>query len=357
VALNLVLQNNKWLYDRTILYVLHGSRAYGTHTPESDYDYKGVAVAPRQYRDGYAFRFEQQCIKEPDATIFDIRKFFKLAADCNPSIIEVLWSDPTDVIHCTAAGQLLLDHKHEFLSRKAVYTFSGYAISQLKRIRSHKKWLLDPPTHQPTRIEFGLPLIPEMPKNQRDAAEAAIRKRVDGWELDLRDMAASDRVDVLAKIRESLVEMSIANDAKFAAGARLIGYDENFINFLEHERAYKRAVTNWRQYNEWKAKRNVKRAKLEADFGYDTKHGMHLVRLMRMCEEILCDGVVIVKRPDADTLNAIRGGSWSYERLLDYAEAQEKRLFELVKTSPLPKRPNHKKLDALCCEITKMVDR
>lgn len=357
MALALNLTNNQWLHERTILYVLHGSRAYGTDRPDSDYDYKGVAVSPRVYRDGYLQRFEQQLIKEPDATIFDIRKFFKLAADCNPNIIEVLWSAPESIIHCTPAGALLLDHKEDFLSRKAVYTFSGYAMSQLKRIRSHKKWLLDPPTHQPARAEFGLAPNPEIPKHQRDAAMAAIRKRIDSWELDLRDMAASDKVDILTKIRESLAEMSIARDVKFAAAARLIGFDENLIDILERERQFKEAIKNWQQYNDWSTKRNAKRAKLEADYGYDTKHGMHLVRLMRMCEEILRDGVVVVRRPDADELSAIRNGAWSYEQLLDYASTQEAHLLELAKTSSLPKKPNHKKLDALCCELTEMVDR
>jgi uncharacterized protein len=356
MALNLDLQNNTWLHDRTILYVLHGSRSYGTFHAASDYDYKGVAVAPRAYRDGFLQRFEQQLVNEPDATIFDVRKFFKLAADCNPNIIEVLWTDSADIEHCTPEGQLLIDHKKDFLSRKAVFTFSGYAMSQLKRIRSHKKWLLEPPTHQPVRAEFDLPPIPEIPKHQRDAAFAAIRKRIDHWELDLRDMAESDKIDILVKLRETLVELHIASSTKFAAAARLIGYDENFIHLLERERKFKEAVKNWQQYNDWKRKRNKKRAALEANFGYDTKHGMHLVRLMRMCEEILTEGIVRVKRPDAVELIAIRNGVWSYDKLIGFAEEQEQHLLEVAKKSELPKRPNRKKLDQLCCEITEMVE-
>src|ERR1039458_5020213 len=41
-----------------------------------------------------------------------------------------------------------------------------------------------------------------------------------------------------------------------------------------------RVVHQVDQYNGWKAQRNPKRAELEAKFGYDTKHAMHLVRLM-----------------------------------------------------------------------------
>jgi len=45
---------------------------------------------------------------------------------------------------------------------------------------------------------------------------------------------------------------------------------------------------------------------LEAKFGFDTKHAMHLIRLLRMAREILETGVVHVKRPDAEELSAIR---------------------------------------------------
>src|SRR5271156_6546414 len=81
-----------WIEDRTVLLVRHGSHAYGTNTPASDEDFKGIAIPPKNYFLGTMHRFEQAELKapEPDAVIYDIRKFFNLAADCNPNIIEVL---------------------------------------------------------------------------------------------------------------------------------------------------------------------------------------------------------------------------------------------------------------------------
>ena len=57
---------------------------------------------------------------------------------------------------------------------------------------------------------------------------------------------------------------------------------------------------------------------LEAAHGYDTKHGAHLVRLLRMGREIVETGSVHVWRGDrdADELLAIRAGAWSYDRLM-----------------------------------------
>lgn len=345
--------NLDWLSRRTILYVVHGSRAYGTFRETSDYDYKGVTVPPRRYRDGFIHHFEQAEIKEPDAVIYGLQKFMALATDCNPNIIEVLWVEEKGRLICTPAGQLLVDNRANFLSQKAVYTFRGYAMAQLKRIRTHKKWLLDPPDHQPTRAEFNLPQRTLIPADQLEAAMAEVQKKLDGWEIDFGELLDSEVLHIQEQLHRYLAELDIGTDEKFQAAARLIGYDENFLVLLDRERHYAAAQRNWVQYQEWKATRNVARAALEAQHGYDTKHGMHLVRLLRMCREILTEGIVRVNRPDAAELKAIRDGAWDYERLIAWAEEQDSELLEVAKTSPLPKSPDRVALDQLCQEIVR----
>jgi hypothetical protein len=95
----------------------------------------------------------------------------------------------------------------------------------------------------------------------------------------------------------------------------------------------------------------VVRRKGHVAFHGNSKHGMHLVRLMKMCKEILETGKVQVKRPDREELLAIRNGAWSYEQLLAWAEAAEKEMDELYRSSPLPHAPDRKALDALCVEL------
>jgi hypothetical protein len=77
------------------------------------------------------------------------------------------------------------------------------------------------------------------------------------------------------------------------------------------ERAYHHAFRDWQQYEHWKAHRNPKRAALEMKMGFDGKHASHLVRLMRMCREILETGRVVVKRPDRE--GAAGDSAWSVE--------------------------------------------
>jgi len=79
---------------------------------------------------------------------------------------------------------------------------------------------------------------------------------------------------------------------------------------------------------------------MEKEFGYDGKHAMHLVRLLRMGFEIISTGQVVVTRPDAEELLEIRNGSWPLEQLLEYATAMEIKIEEAEADSPLPWGPD-----------------
>ncbi|HUU89432.1 MAG TPA: LAGLIDADG family homing endonuclease, partial [Candidatus Glassbacteria bacterium] len=81
----------------------------------------------------------------------------------------------------------------------------------------------------------------------------------------------------------------------------------------------------------------------------NSKHAMHLVRLMRMCEEILATGEIRVKRPDAKELLEIRDGAWTYEELIAWSEQQELKIQKLYdNTNVVPKEPNRKEIEKLC---------
>jgi predicted nucleotidyltransferase len=328
-----------WLKTGTIFLTKHGSHAYGTSLPSSDVDIKGVAIAPAHYYLGAIDAFEQAESHDPfDLVIYDVRKFFKLAWDCNPNIIEILFTDPGDWLIDTTIWQRIRRHRGLFLSRKAQHTFSGYAISQLNRIKSHRAWLLKPPSKHPERSDYGLKNGEgTLGKEQLGLIESRVRKLGDGlggqgWTKD--KVEGADEVVV----EQALRDLNLARD---------------LIPVILAERRYAAACRNWDSYQKWKTDRNPARAELEARFGYDTKHAMHLVRLLRMAVEILRDGDVIVRRPDADELLAIRAGQWSYEALIDYARLAETDLKELAQTSPLPHGPDRVRLNEILVELVR----
>jgi uncharacterized protein len=342
-----------WMSNNTVLLVRHGSHAYGTNTPASDEDFKGIAIPTKEYFLGAANRFEQAELKEPDAVIYEVRKFFTLASDCNPNIIEVLHTDSSDHFIVDPIGEEILDHKNDFLSKKIKHTFLGYSVSQLKRIKTHKKWIMNPPSRPPTRAEMGLPEQTLIPQDQLAAAFAEIQKELDKFQFDFLDTLDEPmKIGIKTIMSEMLSELKITSEDHWAATARKIGFDDNIIEIMKKEREYTTRKRDWDQYMNWKATRNSARAALEEKYGYDTKHAYHLVRLIRMCREVLTTGKVIVKRPDREELLAIRNGAWTYEQLIEFAEGEEKALNELYNTANLlPKTPDKKKIDALCIKL------
>ena len=297
-----------------IFETLHGSQAYGLAREGSDVDRKGIVVGPARWYLGFGEAPEQLELG-PDHVRYELRKFMRLAVAANPTILEVLWTDPEDHEVTTPAGDRLLDARSAFLSRKVKDTFSGYAHGQLRRIRTHRRWLLDPPEAAPERAGFGLPERSVIPRDQLGAAQALI------------DQDRLEEADV----------------------------SSNFLELLDRERRYRAALNEWHQYQGWLASRNPERAELERRHGYDTKHALHLVRLLRMGHEILATGEVRVRRDDREELLAIRDGAWSYDQLVGWAEETRRVVMKAAETSPLPGAPDEETLDALCVSLIEEV--
>lgn len=361
------------LRKRTILLTVAGSHAYGLDTDESDVDLKGVCIPPQKYRDGFLHRFEQADKKEHakqffdllpsklkdaaerngyDCTVYDLAKFMKLAADANPNILDVLFCVGGE-LRQNVFGQMLRQYRHKFLSKKVLYTFRGYAIAQLKRIQTHRKWILTPVEREPQRADFGLPLLPQMPTSQLTTALVEIRKKMDSWAVDYGLLDEAGKIHAQDCIARYLAELEMSKDDQWRAAGKLIGYDDNLLDLLYRERLYNDAHSDWEKYQIWKKTRNPKRAEIERKFGFDCKHASHLYRLLRMCREILTEGKVLVRRPDAAELLAIRNGALTYEQVLEFAQKEDVELVELAKKSTLPHSPDREWLDDLCCAITR----
>jgi hypothetical protein len=293
-----------------IFETIHGSRAYGLATESSDRDLRGVFVPPPLAFHGFREAPEQI---EPGAeqVLYEIRKFFRLAAACNPTVIEILFTDPADHVTVSLEGRRLLDRRSEFLSRLAGDSFGKYGLAQLQRIRTHRRWLLSPPKVKPERASFGLPERSTIPRDEQGAVEAML------------------------------------GDGRLAEAEVPPG----FLALLDRERRFRGALREWQQYQEWTRSRNPVRAELERQFGYDTKHAMHLLRLLRMAVEILTTGEVRVRRPDAEELKAVRRGSLTFDALLEQAESLGARLKGLADASPLPLRPDDDRLNLFCAEL------
>ena len=361
------------LRAHTHLLTIAGSRAYGLHTARSDVDVKGVAVPPAAWLHGFRRRFQQVddaggvavfiedlteeerrvvAASKLEGSVYGLAKFMRLASDANPHMLDALFCRDEEVRVCTDVGASLRQARRAFLSRRCRDSFGGYAAAQLKRIRTHRRWLLSPPTEPPRRADFGLPERGLMPREQLHAAQVAIRKQLDQWELDLDGVPKSE-ARALQERMEAILAEQLVHD-RFVVAGRAIGLDDNFIELVDRERRYRAARSAYAQHQRWLRERNPARAALEAEHGYDTKHAAHLVRLLRMALEIVREGEVRVWRGgiDADDLQAIRAGAWDYDTLETWAEARREELVEEAASCPLPRRPDLEALERLTVSLT-----
>ena len=138
-----------------ILEVVSGSHAYGTSTPASDLDIRGIF---RPARAEHVSLFEPpQEIGDTaqDIKFYSLKKFMVLAMQCNPNIIEMLFPPDDTVRELTDAGKLLLSKRELFISTRAEVTFSGYAYAQIQKCRGQNKLINNPKSDKkPEREQF-----------------------------------------------------------------------------------------------------------------------------------------------------------------------------------------------------------
>lgn len=148
----------RWLPGNVQYETIMGSAAYGVSSDTSDVDVYGWAIPPRDdifpYLRGEipgfgreAKRFgvyQEHHVEDRDAlaghgrtydlTVFGIVKFFSLAMENNPNVIDCLFTPATCVLHSTRVGNLVRENRRLFLHKGAWPKFKGYAYSQLHKL-------------------------------------------------------------------------------------------------------------------------------------------------------------------------------------------------------------------------------
>src|SRR5262249_3450385 len=124
-----------------------------------------------------------------ECVIFDVAKFLRLCAAGNPNALEILFANESDWLLKTSAWQRIFDQRRQFLSKKVQQTFLGYAMAQLKKIQTHRAWLLSPPTKKPAREDFGLPAhAGTLSADDQNRMERSIAEKLGTYGIDNIDM-------------------------------------------------------------------------------------------------------------------------------------------------------------------------
>lgn len=122
------------LFDRVILRVVIGSRAYGLDQDGSDTDRRGVFLPPAELHWSLWGAPEQIDDEPAQTTCWELQKLLVMGLKANPNVLECLWSPLVE--SATPLGRELLAMRSCFLSRLVFQTYSGYVASQFRKIEA-----------------------------------------------------------------------------------------------------------------------------------------------------------------------------------------------------------------------------
>jgi len=143
-----------WLPDNLCYETIMGSVAYGVSSDASDMDVYGICMPPKDVVfphlageiDGFGSQVKRfdtwqehhvvALERSWDFQIYGIVRFFQLAMENNPNVIDSLFTPRRCVLSSTPIGEYIREHRTEFLHKGAWQKFKGYAYSQLNKIRT-----------------------------------------------------------------------------------------------------------------------------------------------------------------------------------------------------------------------------
>jgi predicted nucleotidyltransferase len=152
----------RWLPGNVQYETLTGSVAYGVSSDTSDMDVIGWAIPPKDDLFPHLWgevpgfgtphprfeQFQEHHVADPDAlaghgrrldlTIYGVVKFFGLAMENNPNVLDSLFTPVNCVLHATRVGDLVREHRRLFLHKGAWPKFKGYAYSQLHKLATKR---------------------------------------------------------------------------------------------------------------------------------------------------------------------------------------------------------------------------
>lgn len=145
----------KWLPDNMSYLAIVGSESYGANLPgTSDQDLQGFCIPPKsdvfphlrgeipgfgrqhqRFGDWQEHKIRDNG-REYDFAVYSIVKFFHLAMENNPNVLDIICVPDNCVKHITKVGQLVRDNRRMFFHAGCFHKFRGYASAQMTKLQN-----------------------------------------------------------------------------------------------------------------------------------------------------------------------------------------------------------------------------
>lgn len=131
------LQEEKYLKNNICLLTVSGSKAYGLADAQSDTDIRGIALESKEVLLGLE-KFEVFSSSSTDTTIYALSKFVSLAMKGNVNVLEILFTNPSDILICNEYSQELINNRELFLTNAIYKPLKGILYSYIKQMKNNK---------------------------------------------------------------------------------------------------------------------------------------------------------------------------------------------------------------------------
>jgi len=151
-----LIQPPKWLPNNIIFEGMTGSIAYNVSNDSSDIDLIGFCMPPKEVLfphlageiSGFGTqspRFEQyqqhhivssEKTKTYDITIYNIVKFFQLAMENNPNMVDAVFLPRRCILYSNEIYEIMRENRKLFLHKGCWHKFRGYAYSQIHKMKT-----------------------------------------------------------------------------------------------------------------------------------------------------------------------------------------------------------------------------
>lgn len=322
------LKTNEHLGKHVILLGLAGSYSYGTNIETSDIDVRGITLNQKSDLIGLT-QFEQYVDENTDSVIYAFNKIVTLLLSCNPNTIELLGLNPEHYLYLNDIGQMILDNRKLFLSKRAINSFGGYADAQLRRLQNALARDTFPQSEKEQHIFNSV-------KNAMHSFNSSYRNFENGSMEIFIDEAVNPELETEIFVNANLSHYPLRD------------YFSMWNTMANVVRDYEKI-----------GKRNKKKDALHLN-----KHAMHLIRLFMMALDILEKGEINTYREkEHDLLMDIRFGKFQkedgtfHESFYDMLADFEKRLHYAAENTDLPEEPDMKRVQDLVMIINERVIR
>lgn len=319
------LRTDKNLGKNIIILTLGGSHAYGTNNEHSDLDIRGCALNNKMQILTNQ-NFEQFVNEETDTTIYAFNKLISLLTNVNPNTIEMLGNKPEHYLYVHPIGRELIDNAHLFLSKKATYSFGGYATAQLRRLEN---------------------------KSNRLVGQEQLEEYIYHTLLHVADNF-EEKYGIPAGQIKLYIDKAVNPDmtTEIFMDANLMHYP--LRDYAEMWAELKNVIKSYKNIG---ARNNkaIEHDKLG-------KHMYHLIRLYYMCFDILeKEQIITYRENEHDLLMDIRNGKYLNKdkqptsEFYELVDMFEKRFEYAKKNTSLPDVPDYKKINDFVYSVNERV--